>query len=95
MISQLQKADEGTYVITYNTNGEVKGSNNVILEVIEAIRAVGDVYDYATVQGFKNFERQRNNSIHQNFGLNHIVIVILWDWVYQGRINGHRLNFKG
>ena len=56
MISELDKDDEGTYLVTYKVSGEVKGSNNVILEVIEGIKAVGDVYDYATVQGIKVFE---------------------------------------
>ena len=59
MISELNKDDEGTYLVTYKVSGEVKGSNNVILEVIERIKAVGDVYDYATVQGIKNSKYMR------------------------------------
>jgi hypothetical protein len=55
VISQLTKDDDGTYVIKYAVSGEVKGSSNVELEVIVAITAVGDVYDYSTVQGKQFF----------------------------------------
>ena len=54
IINDLSKADEGAYVVTFRMSGVVRGSNNVQLEVIEKIVPLGDVYDYATVQGINS-----------------------------------------
>ena len=54
IINDLSKADEGAYVVTFRMSGVVRGSNNGQLEVIEKIVPLGDVYDYATVQGINS-----------------------------------------
>ena len=54
VINPLSTKDTGTYLISYAISGAVKGSKNIDLTVIEAIKAVGDVYDFATVQGLES-----------------------------------------
>eukprot|EP00116_Pleurobrachia_bachei_P008799 sb/3469061/ len=53
IISDLQPADQGTYVVTYEQDGVSEGTINVVLDVIEKVEAEGDVYDYATVEDSK------------------------------------------
>ena len=51
IITDLQASDQGTYVVTYEQNGVSEGTINIVLDVIENVEALGDVYDYATVEG--------------------------------------------
>jgi len=50
-ISDVKASDDGTYMVSYTQQGEVKGSTTINLNVVVPITAEGDVWDYSTVLG--------------------------------------------